>query len=735
MNHLFSCFFFRLFLFLIFSTNCLAQSLVEIDRPKIGLVLSGGGARGAAHAGVIKVLHELQIPIDYIAGVSMGAVVGGLYASGMEPEELVALTRDSNWIDFYTDRPPRASRSFRRKSADTGFLIDFDVGLSTNGLQFPKGIIQGQKFELALRRWLMPVVSVEKFDELPIPFRAIATDITTGEMVVLEAGDLPSAIRASMSVPGVFIPVEIDDRVLVDGGIANNLPIDVVREMGADIVIAVNVGFPLLDAEDLNSAFNITSQMLNVLIKARTEEQLETLIEFDLLIEPQLGRLGSIDFSRVKEAVDIGELAGRDMQQGLARLSVSQDQYLAHRSGLSSQLALPPVINQTIVLNDSPLSTKVIEARLSNQEGQRLDITQLESDISDIHGLDIFESTSYRLANEEGETNLIVSSKGKSWGPNYLRFGVNLEDDFSGTSNYNIAARLSNTEMNALGGDLRLEAQLGTESRLLAEWYQPLSYGSKWFARSRVTVGRNNTRIFQNGNRVAELLSGDTAFNIGFGREIANLGQAQVGYTSLHNSSEILVGPPSDDKFDLDITGLTFSYIHDTLDALDIPRSGSRFDIDWFSSRESLGSDSQFDIVSLSYIKPITWGRNTILNWWEAGSVTKGTAAPFELGGLFSLSGYEPGEIGGSEAAMMRVLYYRSLLNADIPILQTPVYLGASLEFGNVWNEADDIRFDDTLIGGSVFVMIDSFLGPVYLAYGAAEGGRESVYLFLGQTF
>jgi len=212
-----------------------------VTRPTVGLVLSGGGARGAAHVGVIEVLDELQIPVDFIAGTSMGAIVGGLYASGMTADELAHVIETADWSALLTDRPPRAQRSFRRKSDDIGFLVDFDLGIDKSGLIFPEGFIQGQNLETALKRMALPAISIDDFDELPIPFRAVATDIVTGEAIVLDSGDLAGAMRASMSAPGIFKPVRRDGRILVDGGVSNNLPVQIVRDMGADILIVVDV--------------------------------------------------------------------------------------------------------------------------------------------------------------------------------------------------------------------------------------------------------------------------------------------------------------------------------------------------------------------------------------------------------------------------------------------------------------------------------------------------------------
>ncbi len=347
--------------------HILAEEKDQTARPTIGLVLSGGGARGAAHAGVIKALDDLQIPVDFIAGTSMGAVVGGLYASGMSADELVEVIDTVNWPDLLTDRPPRGQRSFRRKSDDVGFMVDYDLGANKSGIVFPEGFIQGQKLELALKRLVLPVIAVDDFDQLPIPFRAIATDIVTGQAVVLDSGDLAQAMRASMSVPGLFKPVRRDGQILVDGGVANNLPVKIVQDMGADILIVVDAGFPLLEEGDLTSALALTKQMLTILINGRAQEQIELLSENDILIRPQLGNLESQDFRRLGEALGLGLEAAQMSAERLAPLSLPDSAYHAFRQHVESGRRDAPIIDNVVVENQSRLAPKVIEERLADQ--------------------------------------------------------------------------------------------------------------------------------------------------------------------------------------------------------------------------------------------------------------------------------------------------------------------------------------------------------------------------------
>ena len=721
------------------SENTNSQENEPSARPTVGLVLSGGGARGAAHVGVIKVLDELQIPVDFVAGTSMGAIVGGLYASGMTADELTQFVDTVDWSKLLKDRPPRAERSLRRKSDDIGFLVDFDLGVNKSGLIFPEGFIQGQNLEIALKRLTLPVVSIDDFDKLPIPFRAVATDIVSGKAVVINSGDLAGAMRASMSAPGIFKPIRRDGLILVDGGVANNLPIDVVREMGADILIVVDVGFPLMPEEQLGSALAVTKQMLTILVNGRAQDQIALLTSDDILISPDLGEFGSQDFQRLPEAQQLGEEKAQELSGLLASLSVSNEKYLAYRERLESNRHDMPIIDAVVVENESRLSPKVIEARLDDQTGKSLDPDQLESNIADIYGFNTFETVSYDIAKDTDGNTLFVRATEKSWGPNYLRFGINFEDDFSGNSSYNVAARLTRTEINRLGGEFRAELQLGETPRLFTEFFQPLDYKSRWFVNPQIQFGRSNSGVFDNnGFQIAEVGADNLLLTLDVGRQFGNWGEFRVGVTQIHSDSELRIGPPGFAGGSSQTTAVTAGFEVDTIDHISVPRSGTIFGVGWAGARESLGSDITADIVSMNFLKPQTWGRNTLLHWWDLTSTTKDSAVglnPATLGGLFSLSGYAPNELNGKHGAIGRVLYYRALGDLAVPGLNTSIYLGASLEAGNVWQSTNAISFDNTLIAGSLFVVFDTVVGPLYIAYGAAEGGRRSAYLFLGQTF
>jgi NTE family protein len=404
------------------------------DRPAIGLVLSGGGARGAAHVGVIRVLEEQKVPIDCITGTSMGSIIGGLYASGMTTDELEQTLRTLDWDDALQDDPKREHRPFRRKREDDEFLLQASPGISDRGeIKLPSGFIQGQKLGLVLKQLTLPVAEVDDFDRLSIPFRAVATDIVTGHEVVLGSGDLATAMRASMSVPGAFSAVEIDGKLLVDGGMANNIPVSVAREMGADIVIAVDISTPLATRDEIKNVLSITAQLTGFLTNANAEVSRASLTDDDILIVPDLGDITSADFDRSGEAIPTGRVAAEGKVPQLRRLSLSEEQFTTHVAARKPQPAQPSIIDFVRLDNRSRISDDAISARLHIETGKPLDVPSLERDLNNIYGSDLYESVSYDIVEEDGKTGVVVTAVEKSWGPNYLQGGLALEGNSAAT--------------------------------------------------------------------------------------------------------------------------------------------------------------------------------------------------------------------------------------------------------------------------------------------------------------
>ncbi|HEX5514424.1 MAG TPA: patatin-like phospholipase family protein, partial [Gammaproteobacteria bacterium] len=620
------------------------------QRPKVGLVLSGGGARGAAHIGVLKVLHELRVPIDYVVGTSMGAVIGGLYASGMSPEEIERELLAQDWQATFKDLPNRPQRPFRRKNDDRLYLVKFKPGFNNGRIELPIAAIQGQNFDLVLNRLTLGVAEVASFDQLAIPYRAVATDITTGEAVVLDHGNLARAMRASLAVPGVFAPVEIGGRLLVDGGVSDNLPIDVARQMGAEVLIVVNISTGLAERKQLQSVLGIVNQLTTLLTYRGTAQQLETLRSEDILISPDLGNLTSGDFKRVGEAVPIGEAAAQAAAGRLRALSLPPERFARYEAGKRKALAAPPIIDFIRIDNRSRLDDAMIAVRLNQRLGQPLDVEQLQQDLSQLYALEVFESVRYELVREDGRTGLLVRAVEKSWGPNFVQFGFNLAADLEGDSDFNAAVAYTWAELNRLNGEARVAVQIGERPLAILDVYQPLDVASRYFAYGQLRARQRVVSQYRGGHLVSEFKVREFGGEAGGGRNLGQWGEFRLGYRLEDGRADVRVSELGEDDFRFTRGELRTSLAVDTLDKVEFPRHGTYSQLEWVASREALGGDEDFDQLLFSVTRPYAWGRNTVL-----GSVfyqtTLADDAPiqslFTTGGFLRLSGLVQDELAG----------------------------------------------------------------------------------------
>jgi NTE family protein len=703
-------------------------------------VLSGGGARGAAHIGVIKVLEELKVPIDCITGTSMGSIVGGLYASGLTVEEIEEALTSIDWSDAFKDRIPREDRSFRRKKDDETYLVKQRMGLSDDlQFKFPTGFIQGQKIDLILKRLTVPVSDISNFDDFKIPYQAVATDIVTGDAVVLDSGDLALAMRASMSVPTVFAAIEIDGRLLVDGGVSNNLPVDVARDMGADRVIAVDISTPLLTRQELNSAVAISEQLTGFLTRRNTEAQIASLTEKDIFIVPDLGDITSGSFERAKETVPRGYRAAEAKKKELLRLALPQNEYekfLASRTtGKVISKTEPPVIEFIRLDNQSRLSDEMFLARLKNLEGQPFDVTRLEKAIGTVYGLELFQNIRYDLVEEDGQTGIIVYVEERSWGPNYLQPGIVMSGDPDGDSSYNIALAYTRTAINRLAGEWRTAVQIGESPLIFTEIYQPLDMNSRYFVHPAILFRRHNVNIFSAaGDNLAEYRVTEYGLNLAAGRNFGNWGEIRTGIRRLQGDAEVKVGRADLPSYDFDRGEFYLRLSSDELDNRNFPRNGNYGFVEYVASRQTLGADTSFDQLLIDMSGAKSWGRNTVQAGGRYFSTFEGFAPVqnrFELGGLFNLSGFKEDELSGLQVGLLRVGYMRRI--GDFNLM--PMYLGGTLEGGNVWEDRDAMDLDELILGASIYLGLDTFLGPIYFAYGQAEHSNNSFYFYLGKIF
>jgi NTE family protein len=710
-------------------------------RPRVGLVLSGGGARGAAHIGVLKALEEMHVPVDVVVGTSMGAVVGGLYASGMSAREVEETLDSLDWQNALRDRPSRTSLNFRRKEDDREFLVHLPLGLRDGDLRVPRGLIQGQKLSARLRDATLPVADIERFDQLPIPFRAVAADLGTGETVVLDHGSLATAVRASFSLPGVFAPVPVEGRVLVDGGIVDNLPVDVARAMGVDLVIAVDVSTPLDEVEHLDSALAVSNQMIAILLNRGTSASRAQLRPEDVLIRPDLGRTSPLDFKNVRATARAGEVAAHALAERLRPLAVGEEEF---RRFVARRAERPPAPRIDFVRVDpgSGRYHKLIEAELKPVIGKPADAATIDEGLQNLYGRDIFEAVDYRVVQDGALTGLDVSARPKSWGPTYLHFDLELQDDFQGNDSYSAGVRFLITDVNPYLAEWRIDLKIGDTPEARAEFFQPLGYASPWFVAPSAETGSRSVYVIDNGNTIASYRVRETDYGLDFGRELGDWGETRVGVRRIYGSSSLRIGTPNPGTAlppgSFNQGGYYGRFSVDLLDNVNFPRQGELVTLEWDSQRTALGANMDGDLARADWLIARSFGRNTFIFWTSAGTAVtapQGVQSDFELGGFLNLSGIPANSIAGPHFGIARLIYMRKVGSGGEGFLDLPVYLGVSAEAGNVWQQRGDMSLASARKNGALFVGLDTPLGPLYLGSGFDESSHSTYYLFLGHTF
>lgn len=722
-------------LVLLLSPGLPALAAETASGPKVGLALSGGGARGGAHIGVLEALEEMGIGVDYIAGTSMGAVIGAMYASGYTAAEIREVFEEMDWEFALSDTPDRVHWTMRSKELESRFLVPLRIGLNEWKIELPLGVIEGQHLDQVLRRILLPAVSSNHFGELPIPFRAVATDLVSGEAVVLSDGSLPDAVRASMSVPGVFSPVEIDGRLLVDGGMANNLPVDIVREMGADIVIAVDISSQMLSREELTSVLSVTEQLTNFLTRRTTEAQIAKLGPADYLLVPDLDDFSAADFRNAAGIIKTGFDAAMEPQLALARLA--QDRPIQNHDK-PSPVASDFTIDFVELDNRSVLHDDIILSRLGVQPGDTIDLDTLDRKVDTIYGLDVFQSVTYNLERDEsGQTGLQVKAPARAWGPNYLQFGLELSSNYSGDSEFILGAAYTRNAMNRLGGEMRVIGKLGREDEVSIDFYQPVDTQARWFTETEVYWSRENYDLWSEDRNVAGIEVSGYGASLGLGRNFSTTNRLSLNYVFGRGDLDLVTGAPDlADQFnyDIEVGELELRFLHDGLDSIYFPTSGSLHSMEYLYASEGLGSNRDYQQVLLNGTMAFSVGDNTgALNYELGYSVDDAASVErwFRLGGFGRLSGLAPDQLLGQHIALGTLAFYRKLAGWE----RYSAFAGATAEAGNVWSRRDDIGIDDLRYAGSLFLGAQTPIGPVYLAVGYSDSSDFGAYFYLGNPF
>ncbi len=686
-----------------------------------------------AHVGVLRVLEEMRVPVDVVVGTSAGSAVAALYASGMPVDEIERRFIDLDWLASFRDDPGRVYKPVRRKQSDWRLPIAPGLGVSDEGIRLGGGLVTGQNLGFILNELTRNAALVDDFDQLAIPFRAVATDLETGVEVVLKSGNLAEAIRASMSIPGVYAPVERGGRLLVDGGVANNLPVSVARDMGAEIIIAVDITDPLLKTEQIKEAFSVVGQLTTLLTRRNTEDQLALLTDSDVLIQPDLEGYGSADFYDGLVLFELGATAAREHAVELNRLAVSTEEWLSFRAGIEQNSQPPGLVARVEFTEGRRLANDFLKKRIRQKEGEKLDVDQLESDLKRIYGLGYYETVSWSLLPSDQGPVLKIQTREKSWGPNYLSFGLNYEDNLDGDTRFNLASGVRVTELNRLGAEWHTGLQLGTQPWVRSQWYQPLGYGYDRFAVFGVEYQRDDYSVYEDGQRISEVDVTLRQFDAAIGMELGGNGEVRFGYVRGVVRVDDEVGVQVAPKGSINQGYVTAQLVHDSLSDAFYPKSGAFAGIRGRFEREGLGSDRDFDAVTGMLLGTASWSRFNVTGLLFAHQVVRGESGienAARLGGFRRLSAFAPGELSGNDSALAAAYARREFGG---PVL--PWFAGVGVEAGNAWESMDDARWANLVRSWSVFGGLDTFLGPVQLSVAYNNKDNWTAYMNIGFSF
>lgn len=704
-------------------------------RPKVGLVLGGGGARGGAHLGVLEVLEELRVPFDCVAGTSIGALIGGAYLAGVSPADMLETSRKTDWGGMFDDTAGREAVSLRRKHLDDRYYSGLEFGVTRQGLRFREGAVSGEKFNLFFNQLVRADPGDRDIEDLPLPLTLIATDIGTGERVALRDGNLAAAMRASMAVPGVIAPVIHEGRKLVDGGLVDNVPVSEVRERcDAQVVIAVNVGAPLLKPDEVTGVVSVVGQMVNLLTEQNVLKSLSLLGSRDVYLKPELGDMTGADFGRQLEAARSGRQAALEAAARLRELSVPPDEYGKWRERIRLAPPRPPVIDEIRVTATRFINPRELRESLRQREGQPLDTQALVEDLVLVYSRGDLRNLDYAVLRERDKTVLRITPIEKPWGPDYLRFGMNLSSDFSRESPYNLRALYRKTWINSKGAEWLGTLQMGSNQAIATEFYQPFDDRQRGFLRPYASVGLAKAGIFRDGDRLAEYRLRDTRVGIDVGANFGVYGQASLGWLERHLRSTLDTGPTVFPDTTLRYAGTAAALALDTQDFAFFPTRGYRADVTYFEAQRVASGLGKYGRAEARLGGAWSLGDLIVLGSLEGGKATHGSLPlgdTFSLGGQRRLSAFAPGQILGDEYGLATA-QFQWRLTQPMPILGLSLLAGISLETGRMRDSITEPNLTGRLDSYGLYVAANTPLGPMYFGYADSKGRPGRLYLFIG---
>lgn len=706
-------------------------------RPKVALVLSGGGARGFAHIGVLRALRKMRVPVDMVVGTSIGAVVGGAYAAGRSPDELEQIVKDTNWENVLSDRPARYDLDMLRKDEDLLLPTRIEFAVTKSGISLPKAAAGNVALEDALTRLLPEGLRDQPVDQLALPFRSVASDLLTGEKVELINTPLLHSMRASLALPGVFAPARINQKLLVDGGLVNNLPVEIAIAMGAERIIAVNVGTPLAKESEITSAVDVAKQMLNILTEQNVQRSIQSMNKRDILISPELAGISFLDFNQFPALIKAGEQAASKMQQQLAELVVSEDDYQRYEKYLAfgkwanatPLVALP--IADIEIKGVKHINPTALLAQTGLQVGESKNQQEIRQASAKLYGRGDLDQVETKIRDEDGKRYITIIPSESNASRNRLRVGLELSSDFADENSFNLSAMHIASSLNSYGAELRTLVRVGQQKQFGMRLTQPLAPASPWYVAPAFEYNANTVNIFDEGLLAAKVGNRSTAASFSVGRYLQNWGNLEVGLVHGFAKNELLMPISKEATYKEKIFGSTayLSYRYDTLDSLAYPTQGGLVTARIEKSRirdVSTSTLSDSYVQALQAFKFGDWSGHVLGEWQRTQNGGRNS-----LGGFLHLSGTAKNSLAGEKTLFGRAVISRKLGNLPSAI-GGAIGLGFSAEFGIAYGENQSFSLHNFKQAGSAHLSIDTRFGPLYLGTGVTRGQGSSLYLFLG---
>jgi NTE family protein len=702
------------------------------SRPTVGVALEGGGALGLAHIGVLKWFEEHHIPVDYLAGTSMGGLIGGLYSTGQSADELKEIVQTANWPLLLGGQTPYQDLSFRRKEDARQVPNSIQIGLK-HGPSLPPGLNTGQQITLLIDRETLPYSSIPSFNDLPIPFRCVSTELVSGKPYVFHNGSLSEAMRATMSIPGVFDPVRLGDKVYVDGGLVDNLPTDVVRKMGADVVIAIHLQISPTSSKELQSAFAVLGRSVELVI---AETEIRGMAGADLIVKANVEEFTTMDYEKADPLIQRGYESAEQKAQILKTYSLDDAEWAVYQSEKQSrrrtEIGTPQFVRVEGVGNEAAGD---IQGFLHPLVGVPVNTKMVDQYLTRLTGIGRYDSVSYDMVQENGRQGLLIHVREKSYAPPVLLPSFEVDGAEPQDVTFTMGARITAMDITSPRSEWRTDIQFGETYGLQSELYLPFSRFSKWFWEPFAGGSETTFYIYQKSNPRAIYHLGEVLGGVNVGYTFNRFNQISVGYGVGYDNASLRLGQPEFGSFSGRVGALQFFYTRDHTNEPVIPTNGYLLQSKFYWYDTNPGATQDFPSLDLyaSYFRPVSV-KGTAFVIARGGSTfgSTGTGTPqFFLGGPGRLSSYGLNELFGDQYFLGRVGYLHKIF-ALPPFVGKQVYLYGAGEIAKMYNDPNAPKLSGD---GAIGLLAETLFGPVLIGGSVGDTGHHKWFFQLGRVF